>query len=153
MQIDISDYDNVASLEWEDGTTVPFYEVNESGSYVVAITQPGTCVVLDTIEVTLRDCVAECRIQAPTAFTPNGDGLNDAFSIITDCPDGFSFFELRVFNRWGEQVFETVDHTRAWDGTYRGQVVPLGTYVFSVRYSKEGADEVDQFAGSITVIR
>ncbi len=65
----------------------------------------------------------------PTAFSPNGDGLNETFGIIGE---GITEYNLQIFNRWGELVFESNDVSRQWDGTYRNQKVQTDTYVFKV---------------------
>lgn len=72
----------------------------------------------------------------PTAFTPNGDGLNDDFIVFGQYVNGF---KMNIFNRWGELIYSTNDINVGWDGTLNGKVMPEGTYVFK-------ADLVD-FAG------
>lgn len=67
----------------------------------------------------------------PTAFTPNGDGLNDEFKIIGDMPDRFS---ARVFDRWGSLVAEWFDIDYAWDGKHDGNTCPSGVYVLQYEY-------------------
>jgi gliding motility-associated-like protein len=63
----------------------------------------------------------------PSAFTPNGDNLNDIFDVygqfITD-------FEMNIFNRWGELLFTTSTLGQGWDGSYKGNTMPEGTYTF-----------------------
>jgi gliding motility-associated-like protein len=72
----------------------------------------------------------------PTAFTPNGDGLNDDFIVFGQYVNGF---KMNIFNRWGELIYSTDDINQRWDGTLNGKVMPEGTYVFR-------ADLID-FAG------
>ena len=66
----------------------------------------------------------------PNAFTPNNDGKNDTFK-----PYGSSIksIELRVFNQWGELVYETKDKTRGWDGTFKGKAQPVGVYPYGIK--------------------
>lgn len=67
----------------------------------------------------------------PNAFTPNGDGRNDVFRLT-----GIRFQELqefRVFNRWGEQVFSTINPEAGWDGTFNGKPAEIGTYTYLIR--------------------
>lgn len=85
----------------------------------------GTCKATDSLTVT-----AECSsIYVPTAFTPNNDGLNDIFKAF-----GMELkeFQLVIFNRWGEKIFQTQDINTGWDGTYRGTPSPLGIYVWEL---------------------
>lgn len=80
----------------------------------------------------------EFDIYAPNAFSPNGDGLNDEFNIVS--PATLGSFRLQVFNRWGQQIFETTDQNRGWDGKSKGKLSPVGVYVWKVSYqlTKEG---------------
>jgi gliding motility-associated-like protein len=73
-----------------------------------------------------------CRIDVPTAFTPNGDGLNDFFGPLNAlAAENFLF---RVYNRWGGLLFETNDWTKPWDGTSNGTAQPAGNYVWTLTY-------------------
>jgi gliding motility-associated-like protein len=66
-------------------------------------------------------------VFAPNAFTPNGDQLNNEFKI-----EGNSIrsIQLRVFNQWGEMIFESADKSKGWDGTYKGKLQPSGVYMY-----------------------
>jgi gliding motility-associated-like protein len=68
--------------------------------------------------------------QIPNAFTPNNDGVNDKFRPLIACPPGK--YHLRIFNRWGEAIFETTDYTDAWDGTYKGQQSPPDVFIWTL---------------------
>jgi gliding motility-associated-like protein len=76
-------------------------------------------------------------LYAPTAFTPNGDGLNDEFET-----KGIYIkeFNLKIFNRWGEKLFESDDCFATWDGTFKGELVPNDVYLYIVEAI--GADGV-----------
>lgn len=63
----------------------------------------------------------------PNTFTPNGDGMNDTFGI---AGEGIQEFNMQIFNRWGQLIFETGSASNRWDGTFQGQKVPMGTYVY-----------------------
>jgi len=70
------------------------------------------------------------NIYLPTAFTPNGDGRNEEFKI-----PGFAKFKqysMRIFNRWGELVFESSDPNRGWDGKYKGTLAMAGNYGYLI---------------------
>jgi gliding motility-associated-like protein len=66
----------------------------------------------------------------PTAFTPNGDNLNDVFNVYGQYIDSF---EMNVFNRWGELMYTTAVLDQGWDGTYKGNPMPEGTYAYIVK--------------------
>lgn len=62
-------------------------------------------------------------------------------------------YNCKVFNRWGEIVWESFDVTGAWNGTYDNQLVPAGVYVWVVNAKDRSSDKVHNFSGSITVIK
>jgi gliding motility-associated-like protein len=73
------------------------------------------------------------KFNIPNSFTPNGDGKNDVFRI----PPGtaFTLKNLSIFDRWGNKLFSTSDSSQGWDGRYKGQACPAGTYVFMINGS------------------
>jgi gliding motility-associated-like protein len=88
-------------------------------------------------------------IDVPNAFTPNGDGINDKVFV-----RGFAISKMtwRIYNRWGQMVFETNDKTQGWDGTYKGSIQPKEVYhyVLLVEYSDKTKNEKK---GDITLLR
>ncbi len=86
----------------------------------------------------------------PTAFTPNGDGVNDVFM-----PSGLTFqnmVEFRVFNRWGQEVFLSNDPRKGWDGTYHGTRQDMGVYSWIIVLGRpDGTNRV--YKGDVTLIR
>jgi gliding motility-associated-like protein len=68
------------------------------------------------------------RVYIPNVFSPNGDGKNDLFR---PAMRGFAESDLNIYNRWGERLFQSRDNT-GWDGTYRGQPVPEGVYMYTL---------------------
>ncbi|MCF6353399.1 MAG: gliding motility-associated C-terminal domain-containing protein [Cyclobacteriaceae bacterium] len=69
-------------------------------------------------------------IAIPNSFTPNGDGLNDKFVITGKFIESY---EMQIFNRWGEALFNTTDLENGWDGSFGGKKAPTGNYAFWVR--------------------
>jgi gliding motility-associated-like protein len=90
-------------------------------------------------------------LYIPTAFTPNGDGLNDEFKVEgTD----ITRFYIAIYNRWGNQVFESTDPTLSWDGTFQNQGEPVNPGTFSyVLWYASGQYQSEEISGSVTVIR
>ena len=81
----------------------------------------------DTAQVLLRiEGGTECKV--PNIFTPNGDGVNDAFVI--PCLTNYQGAKLYVFNRWGEQVYFSDNYQNDWQGTYRQEALPDATYFY-----------------------
>lgn len=74
----------------------------------------------------------DCELWLPSAFSPNGDGLNDSYVATPECEA--SLFELYIYDRWGRLVFETTNPNQGWDGTFGGQPLPEGQYAVKARY-------------------
>jgi gliding motility-associated-like protein len=94
---------------------------------------------------------SSCTVYAPNAFTPNGDGLNDVFRIQNGVKT--ENFTMKIFNRWGQTVFETKDWKQGWDGRYKGQLQATGTYVWMMHYTDTRTNKIDERKGTITLIR
>lgn len=103
------------------------------------------------ISVTSRSNYAEVtpqqKLYIPNAFTPNGDGINDAFGVKGE---GLRNFTMRIFDRWGEIIFESDNPLHQWDGSYKGRPVQEGTYVYQV--SSEALGRQSR-TGAVTVVR
>ncbi|WP_322518528.1 gliding motility-associated C-terminal domain-containing protein [Chitinophaga sancti] len=136
------------SIRWQDGATTPTYVVTTTGYYTVTVyNNCGT--VSDDITVTYKAC--EGKPNFPNAFTPNGDGHNDTFKPIVT---GTMYdYDLRIYNRWGEQIFLSKDSKTGWDGRYQGTLVDVGTYVWMLSYKKLLGGPVNVVKGEVTVIR
>ena len=70
----------------------------------------------------------------PNAITPNDDGQNDFFHIFATNIE-FTNFEMRIFDRWGKQIFFTTDPNLGWDGKYNGELVPQGVYYYIINFT------------------
>ncbi len=92
-----------------------------------------------------------CYIAVPSAFTPNGDGINDYLYPLNAYKA--TNLEFRVFNRWGQQVFETRDWTKKWDGTVNGIKQGNGVYVWFLTYTDSGTGQTYSSKGTTTLIR
>lgn len=92
-----------------------------------------------------------CYIAVPTAFTPNGDGLNDYLYPL----NGFKTAELdfQVYNRLGQMVFHTKDYTKKWDGRFNGEDQPTGTYVWMLSYIERESGKRIFLKGTSVLIR
>ena len=90
------------------------------------------------------------ELYVPSAFTPNGDGLNDTF---IPKMKGITEFDLLIFNLWGERIHESNGiESKGWDGTYKGQLLPAGNYIFKIEYTTwEGIKKSSN--GSVSLIR
>ncbi|MBL7138882.1 MAG: gliding motility-associated C-terminal domain-containing protein [Bacteroidales bacterium] len=88
----------------------------------------------------------------PTAFTPNGDGLNDEFRMVGLPPENIAEFHFQIFNRWGEVVFSTRNIEEGWDGTLKGEACPEGLYVWAIYYQEQDRHKVTN-KGTVIMIR
>jgi gliding motility-associated-like protein len=132
---------------WNTGDTLPFIVVNASNSYWCDVTNIcGTVRDETTIEfVSCNEC-----LYAPNAFSPNGDGRNDVYTVFSNCP--LKYFQLQIFNRWGEKVFASSDEQQPWDGSYKDSPLSAGVYVYQLILVNE-LGETTSTKGSITLIR
>ncbi len=126
----LSVFDNNAL--WSNNTTGNNLKVEYPGTYWVKV-QEGCGVVSDTIKIDYHIC----DIAFPSAFTPNGDGVNDLIGVVGTLKY-YKDFSLSIFNRWGDRVFFTEDIYAGWDGVFNGQKQDIGTYFYMVFYSFEG---------------
>jgi gliding motility-associated-like protein len=110
---------------WNDTYTSEVFTLFDyNGSLSVKSTN-GCGTDSKTIDVSLIECY--CDMYFPNAFTPNNDILNQTFKAIPNC-DKLASYELMVYNRWGEKMFQTVDIAKAWDGYYKGNEAQEGIY-------------------------
>lgn len=88
-------------------------------------------------------------LRIPTAFTPNGDGLNDVFDIRGN---GVKEYSISIYDRWGSLIYFSNDINMKWDGTVSGTPVDKGIYVYHIFFRDEN-DEVSKYTGSINLLR
>lgn len=121
------------SYLWQDNSTAPTFTVSQTGTYHVLVKDANGCMGSDAINVTV-DCP---DLFFPNAFSPNGDGNQDQFG-----PRGSAFnttfYRLTIFNRWGQLIFESSNPLNKWNGTFKGQKQPAGTYIWRVDYQIPG---------------
>lgn len=93
------------------------------------------------------------RLKIPSAFSPNGDGLNDEFKIHLNEYEKLLTFQ--IFNRWGEMVFQTNNINKGWDGSYKNRPAPTDTYMYYVEVLLPGKNggKVISLRGDITLVR
>lgn len=92
--------------------------------------------------------IPPATLYVPNAFTPNGDGINETFNAQGQ---SITSFNMKIFNRWGEMIFETDDLQRGWDGTYKGVMSQQDVYIYKIKARGEIAGLVEQ-EGTVTLI-
>ncbi len=166
----ITPYDTVIQL----GDSFQFFPVGDAvswhwspGTYLSGITEPSPWVKpMAPITYTLTGinrygCEGSARVYVdvfyesgsvfPTAFSPNGDGLNDHFKILHLRFD--KLIQLQIFNRFGQLVFDTSDPSKGWDGTFQGAPAPVGTYFYHATVELPLSGGQKTFRGDVTLIR
>jgi gliding motility-associated-like protein len=102
--------------------------------------------------VTIVQC-PELLFYIPNSFTPDGDEHNNSFKwTFTSGFDPFDF-HVEIYNRWGEMIYESYDHTDYWDGTYSNSPVTPGLYNYTIHFGSKKNDGEYEFAGSVNLIR
>ena len=135
------------SYVWQDGSTASTYSVMQTGTYSVTVKDANGCSASDSIHVTV-DC---SDIYFPSAFTPDMDGKNDLFGALGNI-SGVNKYSLRIFNRWGQQIFSTSQPSEKWNGTFKGKLMGTGSYVWFAEYQlSTGAAKRKK--GTVTLIR
>lgn len=118
-------------------------------TYTVTVTNEAGCTQVASISVGVADPLCnEEDIFIPTAFTPNNDGVNDMLFVRSNF---ISTINLHIYNRWGEQVFQTNDQTMGWDGKYKGKRLPPDVYGYYMEISCPNQKEFFQ-KGNITLL-
>ena len=112
----------------------------------------ATITTFDKIDTTIYIQVGifDCGLWIPTAFTPNGDGLNDEF--IVHAPADITHYECAIYDRQKGLQFRTNNILQGWDGTSNGKPLPLGAYFYIITY-RDGAGVKHVEKGQITLIR
>ncbi len=135
---------NVICTNCQTTDVVPTFTTH----YTVNVMDANGCKASDTLTVEVNSIT---DIFVPNAFTPNGDGNNDELKIYGDV-NTIVYLDFAVFNRWGEKVFESMNANFSWDGTYQGEALPKGVFIYTMKavfingYSRD-------YKGSLTVIK
>lgn len=141
----LSSIDASAGYVWQDGSTARKYIPKETGTYHVMVT--NLCgSVSDTVDIVANDCY----LFFPSAFSPNGDGHNDRAHLIGDIAN-VGDYHIRIYNRWGQEVFFSTDVHQGWDGYFNGQPAAMGAYYYYIKYTYRGKEELKK--GSVTLVR
>lgn len=149
LRLDAGDYD---FYEWlPGGETTRYLDVTESGVYGVIVTDSNCCQNGDQVFIVFADLVF------PNAFNPNSTiAVNNEFKPL-GTTSTLADYKLMIYNRWGQMIFESDNPSEGWDGTYKGEAVPMGTYVYTAVFTsfESGVQEATDFkkSGSVTLVR
>ena len=133
---------------WSNAANTALLNHLDAGNYLLTVTDANNCSANDSVIIEKEVCPS--YIYFPTAFSPNGDGVNDFFKPKYSV-DLKKYF-IHVYNRWGEMVYESADVNEGWNGIYKDVAQPLSTYVWYAEYSF--ADEKKHTkTGNITMVK
>ncbi len=118
-----------------------------STTYTITRIDSLGCSTTDTVLIYVEQPLA----FIPNAFTPNGDGVNDVLYIISEKVETLLFF--RIYNRWGEMIFETEDIDEGWDGTYENVPQELDTYIYHFKLELILNDVIIEQSAPVFLIR
>jgi gliding motility-associated-like protein len=118
------------------------------GNYIVTVYDKLGCHNTDTITVNPANC---CEVWMPTAFSPNEDNINNIFTAKTGAD--IDIFHYRIFDRWGNKVFETNDIAQGWDGKYKGQDMDNGNYFVYLTFKCKFDGQIYNKKLDVTIVR
>jgi len=126
----------------------PTFNYNQQTQYTITMTPAdGTCPTVDTLLVTLSTQTIQSALDVPNAWSPNGDGHNDRLYPLTIKIKELKYF--RVYNRWGQLMFETHTLGQGWDGTFNGQPQVMDVYTWIVEATGEDGVHYKKAGNSI----
>jgi gliding motility-associated-like protein len=154
------DPNEIAGLEWRPSVGLSCVDclvteitAQEDQTYTLRLTDTAGCSREIVFELLFRE--PDIEIFIPNTFSPNGDGLNDGFTLFSN--GNFTNVSLVIFDRWGTLIYSSEniipnDESSGWDGTVNGEDVVTGVYLYSFTLNYEdGHREV--LTGDLTIIR
>ncbi|MFN8293727.1 MAG: gliding motility-associated C-terminal domain-containing protein [Chitinophagales bacterium] len=156
----VSSSDNIQHWNWTpddfnsgidcNSCQSPNVQPKKTTTYLVTAIDENGCIANDTVTISI---IADHTLFVPNTFSPNNDGSNDTWGVFGNL-DGIKEFDLKIFNRWGEKVYESSDPHFQWNGTYLGVLQEPGVFVYYMKVIfVDGLKPEDDGKGSITLIR
>jgi gliding motility-associated-like protein len=149
--LNVSVSGNIVSYQWTpstglNNTTIkdPVASPTTTTTYTLLVIDDNNCEASGSMKVTVS---GRSSISVPNAFSPNGDGINDTW-VITNL-SVYPGATVDVFNRYGQPVFHSENSNKAWDGTYNGKPLPVGTYYYIIDLK----NNEKKTAGSVTIFK
>ena len=139
--------------EWQDGSTLPLYQVKITGQYTVKATNECGGMA-DAINVTIKNCY---EIFIPTSFSPNNDGVNEMFQVYPT-QNIRKILLFNIYDRWGNLIYNAHDFMQddasknAWDGTFNGKALTPNVFVYYVEMETLDGAVLTQ-KGDVTLMR
>ncbi len=159
LLIQATTIDSLQTLNWmfatgngtitnPDSTTIEVSNlIMGENSIIYTVTHTLCPTEKDTILINVIPC-EDFDPVFPTVITPNGDGKNDVF-VVYNLEKIYPNCQMTIYNRWGNVVFESTGYASPWDGTFKGEKLPMGTYFFKLELN-DGQNTVHN--GPISII-
>ena len=152
IELTVEPNNDDCEYEWATGeTSVSITDtILATTTYTVTITDGNGCTLESslTVEPQLPQC-DETDVYLPNAFSPNSDGVNDRFIVRSNF---VKTMDLRVYDRWGEEIFVSTDINDGWDGTYKGALLSPNVYAYCLIATCSNGAEYKK-VGNVTLIQ
>lgn len=135
------------SYAWSTGANSRGIDIRSGGNYYLTVTSFDNCVGTDSIHIQPIDCLP---VGIPNAFSPNSDGRNDLFRPTINIE--ISDYQLRVFNRVGQLIYQSKDQGQGWDGRFKGQQQSPGNYIYQLSF-RNTAGKLFSYKGNLLLLR
>jgi len=133
---------------WQSGVVDRDIVADQSGLYTLQL-EKNECESSDATQVFIENCT--CLVYIPNSFSPNGDGLNDIFRLVSDC--NVAATHLTIYSRWGEKLYDRYGSDGFyWDGIYKAKDCQTGTYMYSLDYIDMNGKRIFK-NGSVYLVR
>ncbi len=145
-QWDFGDNTSVASQN-----TAHTYTAMGTYNYTLTAIEEGGCALKIIAPLTVIDCriFNDCEVFIPSAFSPDGNGVNDVACVYGDC---IKEMEFKIYSRWGEVVFSTTDQTKCWNGIYKGEKLTDAVFAYTLKATLYTDNKIIK-KGNITLIK
>jgi gliding motility-associated-like protein len=140
---------------WSTGASTPSIQVNSPGLYTIDITAPCATATDDVEIIPGSDCDVHEGIYVPNVFSPNGDGINDVFTISFGSDLTVSAVSGTIYDRWGNLVFASDQQPFEWNGFFGDEKMQPGVYAYliHVTYTNGVLETSELLYGDVTLIR
>ena len=141
--------DGSPTVAGDDATHL--YTISSNSTFLVTLTTESLYGCKDSVQ---QEFIIPMLYYIPNTFTPDGDEFNNEFKPVFSHQSNVGSYSFKIFNRWGEIVFETLDLNVGWDGMYAYQVAQDGTYTWEMKYIDESCDEgLQKICGHVNLLR
>lgn len=144
-------YGSIGSSSLEDPPPFLFPTIGREVNYTVKLVVTNLALGCSDVVAKTVTVFDHCNIDVPTAFTPNNDGLNDRFGPHNALKA--ENYEFKIYNRWGQLIFQSKNWKERWDGKVKGSLQSAGVYVWMLSYTHRDSKQSVFKKGTVTLIR